>query len=72
MNIDERLQNISSNMELLQGMMRDLITKVDTLVETSAKHDEERAKQGEQINDLRARLLRGAAGLLGMDGGQQQ
>ena len=39
MDIDERLNNLTTNVELLHGMMRDVLSKVDELVVTSQTHD---------------------------------
>jgi hypothetical protein len=58
-NIDQRLEALATNVELLQGMVRDLTGKVDTLTDTVEKHEQE-------FQRVRTRMLRAAAALMGM------
>jgi hypothetical protein len=66
MTIDERLEALTTNMELLQGMLRDLTIKIDALADTSAKHENIAAKHEHELHTLRGRMLRAASGLMGM------
>ena len=38
---DEQMDSMRQNMELLQGMMRDMITHVDKLADTVDRHERE-------------------------------
>ena len=51
---------VEEQLELMRGMLNDLIVKVDAFVEESRQRDAEYHK-------LRQRVLRGALGLLGVD-----
>lgn len=62
---------VEQQLELMRGMLNDLIVKVDTFAETATRRDEEYNKLRERADDqyrkLRERMLRGALGLLGTD-----
>jgi hypothetical protein len=54
-------------LELMRGMLKDLIVKVDTLADKVDAFVEAAAKRDVAYDKLRQRLLRGALGLLGAD-----
>lgn len=58
---------VEQQLELMRGMLNDLIVKVDKLVERDAVLREEAAKRDAEYSKLRERVLRGALGLLGVD-----
>lgn len=59
--------SIEQQLELMRGMLNDLIVKVDAFVEAAAKHDAEAVKRDVAYDQLRQRMLRGALGLMGID-----
>jgi len=54
-------------LELMRGMLNDLMITVDKLAATTARRDEDHAKRDAEYHKLRQRLLRGALGWLGTD-----
>lgn len=54
-------------MELMRGMLNDLIVKVDKFADKVDAFAEASAKRDAEYHKLRERVLRGALGLLGVD-----
>jgi hypothetical protein len=57
---------VEQELELMRGMLNDLMVKVDAFVEAAARHEKESARRDAEYHKLRERVLRGALGLMGI------
>src|SRR5262245_6912251 len=65
--LERELMTAEQQLELMRGMLNDLIIKVDQFVEAAKERDAAYERRDAEYHKLRQRLLRGALGLLGVD-----